>query len=283
MKHRKTTILTSILAGASLMLAGCGSNDKTTYVTTIVQNASEGLDLQAVTDLATKAKSAEDFEQKLNAKDNDYNNMDLDADGKVDYIKVTEIAKDKQKGFSLTTELSAEEGEEQEIATIQFEQEEGSDDVTVQTHGNSQIYGHNHYYHHRTSMTDVLIMGYLLSSHRPYASPWGYNHYPSYYSSYRTRPSSDYSRKLRSKPGYSRIKRSSSPVVKTPIKSPNFNKTATKIKAPLNNPTSSQRSFQKRNPATTRVVSKGFGGSSSSSRFGSSSSSRSRSSFGGGK
>ncbi|BDS08181.1 hypothetical protein NT6N_32210 [Oceaniferula spumae] len=269
------------LAAAALLLSGCGKKD-TQYVTTIVQTAADGLNLQAVTDLATKVKTAEEFEKKLNEKGNQINNLDLDEDSKVDYIKVTEINQDGQHGFSLTTELSAEENEEQELCVIQFEQ--GADkQVTVQTHGNSHIYGNNHYYHHRTSMTDVLLWSYLISAHRPYYSPWGYNRYPSYYSSYSPRSSAAYNNHHKAQPYAKNIQSSTKPAVQKPIKSPNFNKTASKIKAPLKNPTASQKSFQKRNPSKTLSSRKGFGSKSSSSRYGSSSSSRSRSSFGGGK
>ncbi|MBK1855125.1 hypothetical protein JO972_09155 [Verrucomicrobiaceae bacterium 5K15] len=280
MLHR---LLILPLAAAALLLTGCGRNN-TEYVTTIVHTAADGLNLQAVTDLATKVKTAKEFEEKLNEKGNTVNNLDLNEDNKVDYIKVTEINDGGQHGFSLTTELSAEAGEEQELCVIQFEQE-GEKQVTVQTHGNEHIYGNNHYYHHRTSMTDVLLWSYLISSHRPYYSSWGYNNYPGGYSNYAPRSQAAYANHHKAQPYSKNVTASSKPAVAKPIKSPNFNKTATKIKAPLKNPTSSQKSFQKRNPSKTLTSRKGFGSrsSSSSSRFGSSSSSRSRSSFGGGK
>jgi len=269
---------------ALLLLNSCGKKN-TEYVTTIVHTAADGLNLQAVTDLATKVKTAEEFETKLNEKGNKINNLDLNEDDKVDYIKVTEINQDKQYGFSLTTELSKEKKEEQELCVIQFEQD-ADKQVTVQTHGNSNIYGSNHYYHHRTSVTDILIWSYFLSPHRSYRSPWGYNRYPNNFSSYSPRSQADYSNHHKSQTYTKNVQASAKPTVQKPIKSPNYNKTSSKIKAPLKNPSSSQRSFQKYNPSKTVLNRKGFGSSnssSSSSRFGSSSSSRTRSSFGGGK
>ena len=267
-----------------LLLNSCGKKD-TEYVTTIVHSAADGLNLQAVTDLATKVKTAEEFETKLNEKGNNINNLDLNEDDKVDYIKVTEINQGKQYGFSLTTELSNDKNEEQELCVIQFEQ--GADkQVTVETHGNSNIYGSHHYYHHRTSVTDILIWSYFLSPHRSYHSPWGYNRYPSHFSSYSPRSQADYSNYHKNQSYTKNVTTSTKPTVQKPIKSPNYNKTASKIKAPLKNPSSSQRSFQKYNPSKTVSNRKGFGSSSSSSnssRFGSSSSSRTRSTFGGGK
>lgn len=81
--------------------------------------ASEGLDLKAVGALLKKADTAEEFEQLLNSPAEGVNNLDLDQDGKVDYIRVTEYGNDKVKGFSLTTQPAS--GETQELATIEVE------------------------------------------------------------------------------------------------------------------------------------------------------------------
>ncbi len=271
-------LLSTLLVTAFALVSSCGK--KTEYVTAIAHTAADGLNLQAVTDLATKVKTAEEFEKKLNAKNNKINNLDLNEDDKVDYIKVTEINEGGKYGFSLTTELSDEKDEEQELVVIEFEA--GTDKhATVQSHGNHHIYGHNHYYHRRSLVSDILIWNYFITPHRTYRSSWGYNRYPSHYSNFAPRSQASYASHHDAQPYAKSIQSSSKPVVKAPIKSPNFNKTASKIKAPLKNPTSSQRSFQTRNPSRTLASKSSFG--SSSSRYGSSSSIRSRSSFGGGK
>jgi len=64
------------------------------------------------------AKDGEHLEKLINDKDTGVNNLDLDEDGKVDYIKVTEYGNDNSKGFSLTVEPS--KGEEQEVATARI-------------------------------------------------------------------------------------------------------------------------------------------------------------------
>ena len=139
--------------------------------------ASDGLDLKAVGSLLKKADTAEDFERLLNSPAEGVNNLDLNDDGKVDYIKVTEYGNDKVKGFSLTTDLP--DGETQEVATIEVEK--GDQQADVQIRGNEQIYGSNHYYHSSFGLTDFLIMSYLFRPHGFYSSPWGYGHYPGYY------------------------------------------------------------------------------------------------------
>ena len=101
-------------------LGGClGSRNAQTIVQ--IQNkqsAADGLDLKAVGALVPKVRNAKELEEKLNAPGG-INNLDLNQDGKVDYIKVSEFGDDKVKGFSLTTEPVA--GEIQEIASIEIQ------------------------------------------------------------------------------------------------------------------------------------------------------------------
>ena len=252
-----------------LISTGCGSRHTNT---TIISYASEGLNLKAVTDAAIKSKNAEEFEKKLNTKGNKINNLDLDEDNKVDYIKVTEINEDKMKGFSLTVEIAP--GQEQEICTIQFEKD--GTHGRVQSHGNHHIYGNHHYYHRRTSLSDMLIMGYMYNNHPPYRSRYGYGNYPSHFSSSAPISKDQYSGFHSSQPYSKEYTRATTSHTTSSFTSPNANKVASNIKAPLLNPSTSQKAFQKSNPS--RSVR-----STSSSRFGGSSSFRSGSSFGGGK
>ena len=232
------------------------SKNTTTYVTTVQKMASDGLDLQAVTELATKVKTPQELEKSLNAPNNKVNNLDLNEDNVVDFIKVTEINNDTGKGFSLTTEVAP--NDEQELAVIQFEVDKATQQATVQTTGNPQVYGNNNHYHNRMSLTDVLIWGYFLNKVSSYISPWGYNRQPPYYQRREPVSSTQYRNNNR---GFGRsFKSSTSSVIKKPLQSPNYNKTAKQIKAPLKNPTQSQRSFQKLNPSRSRPTSAtGFG------------------------
>ncbi len=218
-------------------------------------NAADGLDLQAVGSLVKKAKNAEDLEKMLNNPGEAINNLDLNEDDKVDYIKVTEYGSGKSRGFSLTVE--PQRGEKQEIATIDVESVNDKE-ANVEIHGNEQIYGHNHYYRSNFSFGEMMLMGYLFSPHRLYMSPWGYGYYPSYYNAYRPMSASRYrstaSRSARS----SNMRSAKSSSMKSAARSPNAGRSASSIKAPLRNPTTSQKSFQSRNPSRN-LRSGGFG------------------------
>ena len=274
------------------VISNCGrsnSSSRNSYNVNIQQttvtDAASGLDLVAVGELVKNVKDAESFERSLNDPAGRVNNLDLDEDGKTDYIQVTEYGSGSLRGFSLTTQLA--EGEEQEVATIEIEQSaDGS--ANVQTHGNRHIYGNNHYYQSRVSMTDMLIVGWLFSGNRSYySSPYGYGRYPTNYRQYDSRSQSNYRRDISNRVNTSTMQRSTRSTLNNSASSPNANKTASNIKAPLRSPTTSQKSFQTRNPSKT-VSSGGFGRNNSSSspsrpsvKSTSGSSSRSGSLFGG--
>jgi hypothetical protein len=211
--------------------------EKTTEV--ILKEYSKGLNLDAVTLLAKKAKDAADFERLLNTQSEGVNNLDLNDDDKVDYIKVSEYGSGDQRGFSLTTEL--EPGKTQEIATIEIKREE--DKATVQTTGNPSLYGPAQYHHSSFGLTDMLLMGWLFSNRPSYSSPYGYGNYPPSYGGGWNRQAPDaYSDSMRSRTAGSTVRSSPQSVISQPAVSPNAEKIAAKSRA-IANPTRSQRSF----------------------------------------
>ncbi|QQL45672.1 hypothetical protein [Sulfuriroseicoccus oceanibius] len=256
------------------LLKTCSSQSKPVSTEVIAKEYAKGLDLKAVSALAKRSKDAADFEKRLNSPGEKVNNLDLNDDGNVDYIKVQEYGSGNERGFSLTVEV--EPGKVQEVATIQFVRD--GDRVNMQTSGHSSLYGSGQHYHSSFGIGDMLLLGWLFSDRGGhYASPYGYGNYPPYYARGWKRKSTDqYQREWRSAGAGTTFSKSSKPVVKTTAKSPNASKEAVRSEI-LSNPKKSQRSFQKRTSSSSR--SGGFGRSS----FGSSGSSRSGSSFGGGK
>ena len=225
-----------------------------------VVSAADGLNLAAVGDLLQKAKDGETFERLLNSANNGVNNLDLDEDGTVDYIYVTEYGDERVKGFSLTTQPKA--GETQEVATIEVEK--SGSNAQVQIQGNEQMYGRNHYHHSSFGLTDMLILGWMFSPRRAYASPWGYGSYPPNYSRSAARSNSDYQSSVRRSTSGSSYNSSTQSRVNSNTKSPNAGKSAASVKAPLKNPTTAQKQFQARNPSK-QTTSGGFGRSTNKS------------------
>ena len=252
-------------------------SDSADVSTVVDKDAKDGLNLELLLPLVKEAENAEDLEKKINA-EKGINNLDLNNDGKVDFIKVTEFGSKDAYGFSLTT--FPEEGQEQEVATITIKKE--GEEAQVQVAGNQQIYGQNHYYHSRFGVGEMLLMAYLLRPHPFYAPSFGWGYYPSYYRPWGVRPYSSYSSfssTYRASHPRTTITRSYTPI-NTGLKSPNAGKTATSgIRRSLSNPTTAQKSFQTRE-ASKAVKSGGFGRSSNTTRSGNVRSSSSRG-FGG--
>ncbi|MDD9950994.1 MAG: hypothetical protein OXT67_05460 [Zetaproteobacteria bacterium] len=156
-------------------------------------NGNGQLDLKAVGSLLGKAKNTEEFEKLLNSKETGVNNLDLNGDGKVDYIKVEEFHEGDVRGLNLTTEPKA--GEVKELATIKIQKKEGSpEQAIVETRGNPEYYGPGAYYHSPwTSIGTGLFLGYLFGGgHRPWVSPYSYGRYPSGYVPYQSMPAQQY-------------------------------------------------------------------------------------------
>tara|TARA_B110000037_G_scaffold189293_1_gene221400 strand:+ start:24499 stop:25296 length:798 start_codon:yes stop_codon:yes gene_type:complete len=250
------------------MMNTCGNSRREKVSTDVItQEFAKGLDLKAVSDMAKSSKDAADLERKLNTQSSGINNIDLNDDGKVDYIKVTEYGSDDTRGFSLTTDLSA--SEVQEIATIEFVK--NGNLSTMDTRGNSSLYGSGNHYRSSFGLTDALLLGYIFSSHSNYSSPHRWNSYPPHYGRGWSRMDDNtYAGNVRSRyPGRSF---QSGDGAKPILASPNQQKQAARARV-ISNPTKSQQSFTKR---TGKSVSSGGFGRSSSSSSG-------RSSFGGGK
>lgn len=283
-----------IIATACLIaLTSCDSNsnysrgsvsvrEPNVVVTPETTNLGDNLDLQALGELVKSSANAQDIENKLNSAGS-INNLDLDGDGNVDYIKVTEYGDGNNRGFSFTIDLP--NNEKQEIATIDIQKNTANADMNIQ--GNQAIYGQPVYYHSSYSLSDLMIMHYLFAYHTPYYSPYRYGHYPSYYHSYRSVPVTSYRSSVVRTTSTSRITRTTKSSSK--ISSPNSSYVSKTVKTraqTMANPTRSQKSF-KVTPSNSRPSTSGFGGSrvkptnsSSSSSYNRSSSRSSGSSFG---
>lgn len=223
----------------------------------------ESLDLQALGELVKSSQNAQSIEQSLN-KSGSINNLDLNGDGQVDYIKVTEYGDGNAKGFSFTVDLP--NNETQEIATVELKK--GTNDAQMNINGNQQLYGANNHYHSSYSLSDLMIMHYLFSYHRPYYSPYHYGYYPSYYQRYAPVPASSYRSRVSTTTRTSTITRTSRPSTASTIKSPNATKSSKAVSQraqSLAAPTRSQKSFSTTNTANSKPKTSGFGNKTSSS------------------
>jgi hypothetical protein len=100
--------------------------------------AGDNLDLYAVLDLFQKSKTIEAFEKSLNDEKEKINNLDLNLDKKVDFIKVTTKKKDNSYTFILQVDVSKKET--QDVAVILLDKDKDGK-VSLQIVGDEELYG----------------------------------------------------------------------------------------------------------------------------------------------
>ena len=101
----------------------------------------DNLDLYAVLTLFQKSKTIEDFEKSLNDEQTKINNLDLNLDKKVDFIKVE--TKQKDKDFTFILQVDVTEKEKQDVAVILVSKDKNGK-VTMQIVGDEALYGKNY-------------------------------------------------------------------------------------------------------------------------------------------
>jgi hypothetical protein len=98
----------------------------------------DNFSLQGALAMFQKATSPEDFEKMLNAEDNHVNNLDLNGDGDIDYIRV--IDNMDKDAHALVLQAVVSETESQDIAVIELEKT-GDTTAILQIVGDDDIYG----------------------------------------------------------------------------------------------------------------------------------------------
>lgn len=171
----------------------------------------DNFSLQGALQLFQDAASPEDFENAINKEGNHVNNLDLDEDGEIDYVKVTCKMNKDLHVFILQVDLA--EKETQDIAVIELEKT-GVETAVIQIIGDEEIYGEQVIVEPNSGEEDATYndfsnnnnlggpnAGYTENSYRiivnvwiwpsvqfvyapgyrPWVSPWRWHFYPSWW------------------------------------------------------------------------------------------------------
>lgn len=171
----------------------------------------DNFDLQGALQMFKEAASPEDFEKAINSEGNHVNNLDLDGDGNIDYIRVvSKVEKDAQI-FVLQVPVSSSEN--QDIAVIEIEKT-GKESAIIQIVGDEDIYGEEVIVEPDSDIKDGAYIDYSNNSnlsgpnvsfdyiaprivvnvwlwpsvrfvygpaYKPWVSPWRWNAYPGWW------------------------------------------------------------------------------------------------------
>src|SRR5215203_1800254 len=173
--------------------------------TALLGLAGDNLDLYAVLDVFQKSKTIEEFEKSLNDEKAKINNLDLDLDKKVDFIKVTTKKKDNSHTFILQVDVSKKET--QDVAVILLDKDKDGK-VSMQIVGDEELYGKDYVIEPKgnssitanpgykgeepvtvnvPATTTVVVQSapvvqYVYSpAYVPYAPPYYYGYYPPWF------------------------------------------------------------------------------------------------------
>jgi hypothetical protein len=260
----KKLIFAIVLA---LELSSCSNSNNERNNVSIQSAEVPGFNLQNFAALAKTTSDASKIETAINASGNTVNNLDLNKDGNTDFLKVDETDK--------TITVTDNDVNPAVTVCTMTVTPNGNNQANVNIQGSPQYCGSDYNYHSSFTLTDYLLLSYMLRPHVYYHPYYSYGYHPAYYQPYRT---SSY-----------RTVRTTTYTRPSSFSSSNSSFSSRRS---VSSPSSSQRSFSTTtNDGSSR--SSTFGSSSSrssrSSSFGSSRSSRSSfgssrsSSFGGGR
>lgn len=165
----------------------------------------DNLNLFAVMKLFQESETLEGFERDLNAENSRVNNLDLNGDNYVDYIRVIDNV-DRNVHF-IVLQVAINPRENQDVAVFTVVQENNGN-VTIQLVGDEELYGQNYIVEPimdetpnpgymgkkvngqrvtvvRTNTYEIatwpLVHFIFAPSYIVWRSPWNWNYYPSYW------------------------------------------------------------------------------------------------------
>ncbi len=171
----------------------------------------DNLDLYAVLDLFQNSKTIEEFEKLLNLEKTAINNLDLNLDTKVDFIKV--VTKQNGDDFTFILQVDVSEKETQDVAVIIVSKDKDKK-VSLQIIGDKELYGKDYIVEPQPKTTPAVtanpgyegtdtvvvsapakttvvvvesapIVQYVYSPvYVPYYPPYHYAYYPPYFAAF---------------------------------------------------------------------------------------------------
>ncbi|WP_336514150.1 hypothetical protein [Pollutibacter soli] len=118
----------------------------------------DNLDLYAVLTLFQKSKTIEAFEKSLNDEKTGINNLDLNLDKKVDFIKV--VTKKDGDAFSFILQVDVAKTETQDVAVILVSKDK-KDKVSIQMVGDEDLYGKDYVIEPKGNSSVTANPGYV--------------------------------------------------------------------------------------------------------------------------
>ncbi|MCK7536605.1 MAG: hypothetical protein MZV63_39285 [Marinilabiliales bacterium] len=134
----KKLICTSILA---ILIASATTVMAKDYPKEYLGLPGDNLNLYAVMNLFQESETLEAFERSLNDENSKINNLDLNNDGYVDYVTVTDYANGEDHTIVLRSALDRNESQDVAVFTVEKLR---NGEVRIQLIGDEALYGRNY-------------------------------------------------------------------------------------------------------------------------------------------
>jgi len=175
-----------------LLLTATGVNAASVQANS--EDISENLNLEAIASLFGEVKHLEEFEKKLNDPELQLSNLDLNADGNVDYLRVVESYEGSLHVIIIQAVLAKDTF--QDVATIEADKDENNKEI-VQVIGDPYIYGPDYViepvYVERPA---IFVFFWASAMYHAYFSPYYWGYYPPYFHHWHPRPPYFYHRHI---------------------------------------------------------------------------------------
>ncbi len=148
----------SFLVIAMSLLSSPVFSQAATDSTDLLGLPGDNLDLYAVLTLFQKSKTIEAFEKSLNDEKTGINNLDLNLDKKVDFIKV--VTKKDGDAFTFILQVDVTKTETQDVALILVSKDK-KDKVSIQAVGDEDLYGKDYVIEPKGNSSITANPGYV--------------------------------------------------------------------------------------------------------------------------
>jgi hypothetical protein len=183
--------------GCTFYMSNLLSAQDNVAIVTPTTEAGENLDLMAVLEIFNTSETLEDFEKKLNDEGTEVNNIDLNEDGEVDYIRVVEYVEENTHVIVLQAVIG--EDQYQDVASIVLEKSDQGD-ISVQAVGDEEIYGEDYIIESEDeaeAQTTVIVTVVYSYGYQPYVSPYRWGSYPPWFRVWKVVVKSSYQSRMK--------------------------------------------------------------------------------------
>lgn len=198
MKNRKKGFATLLLIAASSLTLLSQNVDSTGL-------PGDHFSLSGALDLLKQSDNPEEFEKALNTESNYVNNLDLNADGEIDYIRVIDHM--DEDAHAIVLQAIVGENDAQDVAVVEIEKT-AENEAVLQIIGDEDIYGEevlfepyeeekgkggpNPQYGQLRVVVNVWLWPSVRYIYRPgylaWVSPWKWMQYPRWWRPWRVHP-----------------------------------------------------------------------------------------------